>query len=68
MTMRRWLPPSVRWWIKLAVIEHAMTLGAVHADDESVLARERIWAGWHVRWLVRYALRLRALKGPTNAL
>lgn len=66
MRLRGILPPAFRWWLKLALVEHAMVLGAVHADDDRVLARERLWAGWHVRWLVRYALRLRKLSPPSS--
>lgn len=58
----RWL----RARLKLALIDFAMVGAAQIADDDNMPARERIKAGWHVHWLIRYGLRLRAILAPPN--
>lgn len=53
--------PSLRLRWKLFLCWHGMMLGAIMADDERDLARNRQAYGRRTLWLVRYHRRLRAL-------
>jgi len=56
--------PSFRLWLKLALLDFAMSGAAIHADDENVPARERMEYGRRVMTLIRWHRRLSALHKP----